>query len=294
MYYIKEIDKLNIFDKIFLRVKDVQNKFDNNCSEILLPNDCFTICKNSKTGKNKTKKLVRKIVNIVKKSECNKVILSSDIANNELFANYIYSYGLDVINGKWLFEILSDNIIAYIINKKRFNKDEIYISILVNDISSIMLENIKSIILKYKKVNIITKHIEKFKNIEEDILIDIGKSVYISNNKRKGLIKSNIILNVDFSEEEINKYNIYDEAIVVNLKQNVKINRKRFRGININDYEIKYIDTELDLQELSLDYRMKEVYESKLSKKMLCQEVFQKIEKNFVEIEYLQGDNIRI
>ena len=288
LYYIKEIDKLNICGKVFLKIKKNENKSDNASGEIIIPK-LYSDWKAKDIHK-----LVKKIVKILEKLNCNKIILSNEIKKNKLFVNYLYTYGLEISDGKWLFEILSDKVLEYIISKKRLNKDEIYISILINDISSISLENIKSIIMKYKKVNIVTKHIGKFKKIEEQILENIGKSVYISNNKKKCLIKSNVILNIDFSEEEINKYNIYDEAIIVNLKQNVKINRKRFIGINISDFEIKYIDNELDLLELSLEYSLKEIYESKLSTKLLYQEIFEKIKKDSVEIEYLQGNNTRI
>ena len=53
-------------------------------------------------------------------------------------------------------------------------------------------------------------------------------------------MKSQIILNIDFPQELINKYNIYDDAVIVNLKGNIKINKKRFNGLNINNYEINF------------------------------------------------------
>ena len=37
-----------------------------------------------------------------------------------------------------------------------------------------------------------------------------------------------IILNIDFPQELINKYNVQDEAIIVNIKRKTKINKKRF------------------------------------------------------------------
>ena len=128
--------------------------------------------------------------------------------------------------------------------KKNMKKEEVSISILVNDINDNILENIKEIVKEYKKINIVTNHIEKFKKIEKQILEKEGIMLVISNNRRKSLLKSKIILNIDFPTELINKYQIYEEAIIVNLKGNVKIEKKRFNGININDYEIcfKYED----------------------------------------------------
>lgn len=46
-------------------------------------------------------------------------------------------------------------------------------------------------------------------------------------------------MNVDFSEELINKYVINDNSILVNLEENVRIKKKRFNGKIINDYNIK-------------------------------------------------------
>ena len=117
-----------------------------------------------------------------------------------------------------------------------------------------ILENIKEIVKEYKKINIVTNHIEKFKKIEKQILEKEGIMLVISNNRRKSLLKSKIILNIDFPTELINKYQIYEEAIIVNLKGNVKIEKKRFNGININDYEIcfKYED--------EFDFEKKEKY----------------------------------
>ena len=61
----------------------------------------------------------------------------------------------------------------------------------------------------------------------------------ISNNKRRSLFKSEYIINIDFPEELINKYRIYDEAILVNIGDKINISSKRFNGINVNYYKIK-------------------------------------------------------
>ena len=55
-------------------------------------------------------------------------------------------------------------------------------------------------------------------------------------------MKSQIILNIDFPKELINKYNINDDAIIVNVKGKIKINKKRYNGLNINNYEIDFRD----------------------------------------------------
>lgn len=148
------------------------------------------------------------------------------------------------------------------------------------------------IIKKYKKVNIVTNHIEKFKKIEEQILQEEGIMIAVGDNKRKSLSKSKIILNVDFPSELINKYSIYEEAIIINLKNKVKINKKRFNGINISDYEISFENIDvLDYEKLDL-YNKKDLYEAMLYKKQPFSNIWSKIEKDKVKIEKLYGNNM--
>lgn len=89
-----------------------------------------------------------------------------------------------------------------------------------------------------KRVNIVTNHINKFKKMEEYLYNELGIILNISNNKSKSLLNSELIINIDFPQELINKYEIYDKAVIVNILNRVEIKTKRFNGINVNYYSI--------------------------------------------------------
>jgi len=110
---------------------------------------------------------------------------------------------------------------------------------LVNDFTQMNKEIIIDISKRIKRLNIVTNHIEKVKKIEEYLYNEYGIMLNISNNKRKSLLKSEVILNIDFPEEVINKYKIYDNSILINLNEKIILQSKRFNGININYYKIK-------------------------------------------------------
>ena len=204
-------------------------------------------------------------------------------------------YKIDVINGRWLFLVLSDKVLDYIVEKRNLEKKETNVSVLVNEnICDYVMENIKQISKKYKNVNIVTAHIEKFKKLEKEILEESGIIITISNNKKKSLKRSNIILNVDFTEEELNKYNIPDEAIIVNIKENVEINKKRYNGLNINDYEISFEKfDEFDYEKDKL-YWKKDLYEASIYRKQPYQYIERKINKDKVKIVELIGKRTSI
>ena len=70
---------------------------------------------------------------------------------------------------------------------------------------------------KVKRLTIVSNNINKFRYLEEKLYNEYGIAIELSNNRRKSLLNSNIIINVDFEEEMVNKYNINSKAIIINL-----------------------------------------------------------------------------
>ncbi|MBQ2917355.1 MAG: hypothetical protein IJE59_04225 [Clostridia bacterium] len=71
---------------------------------------------------------------------------------------------------------------------------------------------------------------------------EFGIMLNVSNNKKRSLAKADIIINIDFPAELINKYRIFDKAIIANVNDKIDLQSKRFNGININYYKVKIPD----------------------------------------------------
>ncbi len=278
MYCIQETDKPNFIFKIFNVIQLREDK-------IILPIGA------EKISSRKAFKLARKTKKILDKTISKRIVISQNIQKQQEYVNLLHSYSLEISEGKWLFEALSSKVLDYILGKKQMKKEETQISILVNDVTENMLANIRKIAKEYKRVNIVTNHIQKFRKIEKQILEQDGIMITVGNNKRKGLAKSNLILNVDFPSELINQYNIYENAMIVNLKGNVKIEKKRFNGICINDYEIEFQDREEFDYDKNTKYKASEIYEAQMNQKQPFQEIMKQVEKDRVRIVQLVGMN---
>lgn len=280
MYYIQEADKPSCLSKIFNRIQLEEDK-------IILPID------ENKIESKRAEKLAQKTKKILEQAISKKIILSKKMQEQEDYKNLLYSYNLDIIQGRWLFEVLVCKILDYLLEKRKMKKQETKISILVNELSENMIANLKIIAKEYKRVNIITNHREKFKRIENQILEEDGIMITVGNNKKKGLSKSEIILNVDFPSELINQYQIYENAIIVNIRENVKIKKKRFNGISISDYEIIFETDKFDYDR-NTKYKLCEIYEGQINKRQPFQEIMKQIEKDKVKITKLIGTNSEI
>ena len=279
MYYIQETDKPVLIARFFNLVEIVNDR-------IILP-----IEEEETIDEKKIKILTKKIIRILDKTNCRTIILSKYLKKNKEFLENLKNKDLNIIDGKWLFLILSEKVLDYVARKKDLKKEETNVSILVNNnFNDYVLENIKEIIKQYKTVNIVTKQIDKFKKIEKHIMQEEGINILITNNKKKSLVRSNIILNVDFDTDLINKYNIPEEGIIINLQENVKITRKRFNGISINDYEIKYQNYDEYDYEKEKYYDRKDMYEAMIYKKQPYECIKRKIDRDKVEIVKLIGN----
>lgn len=275
MFYIEKNDKPNwIEDKLKL-IKLKENV-------IMLPDLEKIEEKNIEKIAKRTKKIIDK------HSRSKKIAISKELQKNESYINYLDSYGMEIADGRWLFQVLLTKITEYIIKKRKIEK--VHISILVNNINDIELENIKEIAKKYKNVNVVTNHMEKLRNIEKQ-LEEEGIIIAVTNNKKKSLLKSDLILNIDFPKELINKYRINENAIIVNTKGKIKINEKRFNGLNVHNYEIDFREDKKDEKILNQKYYLKDLYEAELYKKQRLDAIKQKIKVDKVEIKKLILNN---
>lgn len=130
--------------------------------------------------------------------------------------------GITLLDGHWLFNYMVYDIVNYILQKenKQINNSEI--SILVNNTTQTNVENILTISQKAKILNIVTENISAFKQIEEKLFEEKGIAIRVTNNKKRVLLKSDVIINLDFNEEELRKYSIPSRRNYSKCKQTDK------------------------------------------------------------------------
>ena len=238
-----------------------------------------SIFKNVKINKNECKippttsniKRMKKIGSKLKKKKIEQVVLSRKIKNGKEFIEILNNYDITIFDGKWFMQYLLKDIIDYTKKKMRITNDD-EISILANDLNNEVKQNIKKFANTYKKIRVVTNHLEKFEKLENEMYEENGTSIIITNNRRKALAKSVLIINFDFVQETINQYNIAENAIIINLNDKIKINKKRFCGTIITDYEVEIQNAdkqnELKLLEDVLkkqeEFSLKEILEEKI------------------------------
>lgn len=263
------------FKKIIFKIKSLTGKFFvkkiPNGELIILPS--------------KSKALKKNLEKFIKIYGIKTVCISKDLEEDEFFKNST----LNILNGKWLYKYLIFNYIKYISNEQENNLQGMEVSFLVNQITELDLENIEDIAKAVRCINIVTNSSNRIKRLAQKLYEENGIILNVTKNYKKSLIKSNIIINIDFSEEEINKFSIPRKAIIINIEKKAKINYKGFNGVNIWDYNVaipeKYLDNDLNID----NFRKEILYESYLYKNTSPRNILKEIKKDNIHIESLVG-----
>lgn len=237
---------------------------------------------------------LNKLLNYMRIKCVNRVCISDLLLSKIDFMEFMKSQKIKICDGKWLFEYLIYQCAEYISASKKERLEYQEISILSNNINLVLIDTIHELASKIRVLNIITENENKFRKIEKELYDKKGILLNINNNYKKGLIKSDIIFNFDFSEEEINKYSLPKKCCIVNYKDDIKINSKSFEGINSNFYDIEMPKKYLKNSMLLKDFNNVVLYESYIYKKTSPENIKNEIKKDEISITFLNGKNGRI
>ncbi len=284
----KEHDKMPLFFKkiIFLykNIFNVITKKKNENTEIwILP-------LKEKYPEGKIERILKKL----QKSEDNIYLVSDELRKNNIEKD-MKKYQIKYITEEKIKKILLIDVLKYIANIQKKEISDLEITLLVNNTSNINMYLIEKIAKTVKTLKIVSLNIYKFKKIEEKLYNEYGIAIQFSNSYKKSLEKSKLIINLDFNLLEINEYEIFDKAIIINcLEENIKIKSKLFNGIIVNSYDIqlnKEMVQKFKQMNSYFEYKKLLIYASIIEKEENIFKIFEKIEADKIDIINLIGNS---
>ena len=247
-----------------------------------------------KISDNKLNKIIDKQIKRYKITENTRLVVSKSLLSKNM-TDILRKYNINYFNGNLIKKILIFKVLDYINNLQNKELNKRNITILVNEDNNINKYIIKNIALNSKTTKIVSKKINKFKSLEEELYNEYGVAIQFSNSNKKSLSKSEIIINLDFDEVEVNEYDINNNAIIINTKNSLKVKSKLFNGIVINSYEIKFIQklkNKFNKNNFLNRYDNLILYESIIDwKNANDKNIIEKIEEDNIKIINLIGNN---
>lgn len=280
--------KKSFFKNLFFKIS---NKLNSKSSKIVEEKFEDKVLIKLPNIENKTLNKLSKYIN--KNCIC-KVCVSDNLLENAVFMEYLKNQKVRIFDGKWLFKMLAIDAVEYVIKNKKEKKENQEISILSNKIDDITVFIIRNLAEDVKIINILTNDSYKFRKIEKELYEEKGIIINMNNNYKKSLLKSDIILNFDFSEEEVNKYNIPKKTCIINFNNYANINTKSFDGINVGFYEISMPKKYFKYLLYFKNFNTSILYESFIYKNTNPANIIREIQSDNSGITFLIGKNGKI
>lgn len=276
----------------YIKEEILKNQFWRGIEIRIFDNNYVIAVSNKKKDRKKVKE---KLARIIKKLGIDAVVFSKELEGD--FKNDICEMiNIKVVNGKKLMEFMEYDIVKYVLDKQNADtkKEDIYI-VFKRD-SNLNLDFLKRFLENFRLVNIVTNDVDKLKNIQDNLLDNEGILISVSNNKRKALKRAKYILNINLTKEELEKYRINREAIIVNIGENVKYDEPCFDGVNINYFKISCPDEYLErFEQVGSQFDLAQMYESILLQdrvdKTKLEAVYSRIKEDNIKIVELIGNN---
>lgn len=240
----------------------------------------------------KIKICMKKTKNLIQKYKIHSLVLTEELNNYQGLKQEIQQ--VHILDGRGIMPYLIKEIIEYITTLQKTNLAEEDLYICVNQNSPICTDNIFYLMYYFKSINIVTKSINTFQKMADKIAEKENIIITVTNNKKKSLRKAKIIINFDFENSEIQKYNIYRKAILISINKQEPYKNISFDGIQIRQIGI---DTSKEIKEFFEKYNLinncslSALYESLINEKKEFLAIKEKMQKDNVKVIKLYGKN---
>lgn len=182
-------------------------------------------------------KYAQKMNKILKKHKVNRIVLSNEMRKFEDLKKIMMQNSFDVINGKKMYKALLLTMLQDVSNWMKFEKEKMNVALLVNEYNADHIELIKRISDEVKSITLVTNNAYRFEQVVQELLQNQGIVVQLVNTK-VNLRRKHVFINLDFSNEEIEKINFPNETVLITNSTNPVSMKQSFNGIVIRDIDI--------------------------------------------------------
>ena len=244
----------------------------------------------------KLEKCVKKVKNLMHRYNIQSLVAEDNLKQCEKFKKIIESEvkKVHILDGRGIMPYLIQEILENILQRQGLKTELEDLYICVKENIPLYTENIIYLMKYFKNINIVTPNIKEFQKLADKIEKKEDIIITVTNNKKKSLKRAKVIVNFDLLENEINKYIIYREAVILSIDERGFYESNTFSGIQIRRIGI---DTSNEIKNFFEQYNLLEnnelstLYESKINKKQGLLQIKQQMQKDEIKVTKLYGKN---
>lgn len=282
-YYFNFVAKLKYYMNI-ITVKQIYNAY------------LFILPFEEINNKQKFKKCINTVKKLMNRYNINALVSDEKIKKDQNFGKIIEPElkKVHILDGRGIMPYLIKETLEYELQRRNLQTQLEDLYICIKEPNEMYIDNIVYLIKYFRTVNIVTPNIKTFQKLADKIEQKENTILTVANNKKKSLKKARIIINFDLLENEINKYTIYREAVILTIDENGFYESDTFNGTQIRKIKIDTSDEikkSFEKYNLLTNNDLTILYESTIDKRQKLAQIRNKIQHDKVKIVKLYGKN---
>ncbi len=193
------------------------------------------------------KVLVRRIIKEMNTHKVENVLLSKELNQNINLCHALEESKKYIITGKRMSKALLNKFVLEISKYTKYSREKMNVLLLMNEYSLENIDLIESLSKDVKEFNLISRNYTKYEKTSLKLFEHYGYMINLYNtDTTKDFRRTNLIINLDFTEKEIQKIKISKNSVILSLNNFIKTVKNGFNGIIINDVEVTSLEKEND------------------------------------------------
>lgn len=193
------------------------------------------------------KVLVRRIIKEMNMHKVENVLLSKELNQNINLCHALEESKKYIITGKRMSKALLNKFVFEISKYTKYSREKMNVLLLMNEYSLENIDLIEYLSKDVKEFNLISRNYTKYEKTSLKLFEHYGYMINLYNtDTTKDFRRTNLIINLDFTEKEIQKIKIPKNSIILSLNNFIKTVKNGFNGIIINDVEVTSLEKEND------------------------------------------------
>lgn len=193
-----------------------------------------------------TKKVAKKVIKTMNHHKVDHIILSRELSQNEDFCNEMEDGKKFIITGRRMTKVMLNRMLDEIATYAKYPQERMDVLLLMNEYSLENMELIEIISKKVRQLHIISRNYTKYERCATSLFENYGFMIKLYPNDYEGEFhRVNLIINMDFKEEEVQKIAVSKNCILISLNEKIEKIKRGFQGIIVNDIDMAGFDERL-------------------------------------------------
>ena len=189
-----------------------------------------------------TKRVADKVLKMINEYKVENVILSKELSQNLDFCRFLEENQKYIVTGRRMSKVVLGKLLEEIAKYSKFPKEKMNVLLLMNEYSLENIDLIEEISKNVRQLHVMSRNYTKYEKCAGMLFEHYGYLVKLYSNEYHGEFnRVNLVINMDFKEEELQELIISKNCVVVSLNEKIHKIKRGFHGIIVNDVDMARI-----------------------------------------------------